>query len=239
MKTQKLNVLQVWKQLDDVLAPRLRLTPIDRLAYAHLLRRSRLEGKRRLLFSILGIAPKLNFSHGCVRKSVRRLISLGALRLVARSKAGHLVDVRLPQEVPGGGAGPVRRNATLDHPAGLEDMDFLLTPSRRHLIHARERGRCFYCLRRTSAPMKCLDHVVPQAQYGGNSYRNLVSCCMDCNWAKKDRSAPDFLRSLYRDGRLTKVEFVGCLRALKALAAGKLRPVFRPKEEGGKRRIRG
>ena len=227
MKTKKIDALHVWKQLDDVLAPRLRLTPTDRVVYEHLLRHSRFDGKRRLLFSILGVAPKLILSHGSVRKSVRRLISLGALSLLARSKAGHLVDVRLPQEIPGGGASIARRSSALDNHASLEDMDFLQTPARRHLLHMREGGRCFYCLRRTSGRMKCLDHVVPQAQYGGNCYRNLASCCTDCNWAKKDRSATDFLRSLYREGHLTKREFAGRLRALKALAAGQLRPRMR------------
>jgi hypothetical protein len=36
--------------------------------------------------------------------------------------------------------------------------------------------------------------------------------------------APDFLRILYRKGRLTAAELDGRLLALKDLAAGKLRP---------------
>jgi hypothetical protein len=39
-------------------------------------------------------------------------------------------------------------------------------------LHTREGGHCFYCLRRSPGDRKCLDHVVPQAQGGGNSYRN-------------------------------------------------------------------
>jgi hypothetical protein len=38
--------------------------------------------------------------------------------------------------------------------------------------------------------------------------------------------AEDFLRGLYRDGRLTAPELTGRLRALEALAAGKLRPAL-------------
>ena len=56
-------------------------------------------------------------------------------------------------------------------------------------------------------------------------YRNLVSCCMECNSRKCDRPAPDFLCKLYRMGRLTPAELDARLRALKALAAGKLRPL--------------
>ena len=67
--------------------------------------------------------------------------------------------------------------------------------------------------------------VVPRVRFGRNSYRNLVSCCIDCNTRKGDRPAPDFLRTLYRQGRLTPAELDARLRALKDLAAGKLRPM--------------
>jgi 5-methylcytosine-specific restriction endonuclease McrA len=65
---------------------------------------------------------------------------------------------------------------------------------------------------------------VPRVRFGRNSYRNLVSCCSECNARKNDRPAPDFLRTLYRLGRLTPAELDGRLDALKDLAAGKLRP---------------
>lgn len=52
---------------------------------------------------------------------------------------------------------------------------------------------------------------------------SLVSCCMECNSAKRDSSASDSLRSLYRDGRLTAIEFKDRRRPL---AAGKLRPLL-------------
>jgi 5-methylcytosine-specific restriction endonuclease McrA len=94
----------------------------------------------------------------------------------------------------------------------------------RKAIHDRERGACFYCLRRTPANVHGLDHVVPRVRFGRNSYRNLVSCCLECNTRKGDRPVPDFLRTLYRLGRLTPAELDGRLRALKDLAAGKLRP---------------
>ncbi len=57
-----------------------------------------------------------------------------------------------------------------------------------------------------------------------NSYRNLVSCCLECNSLKGDRFAEDFLRWLYRERRLTPLELSARLRALDALASGKLRP---------------
>jgi 5-methylcytosine-specific restriction endonuclease McrA len=106
----------------------------------------------------------------------------------------------------------------------LEATDFLKSWALRKTIHDRERGACFYCLRRSPAHVHCLDHVVPRVRFGRNSYRNLVSCCIECNSRKGDRPARDFLRTLYRLGRLTPAELDGRLRALKDLAAGKLRP---------------
>ena len=41
-----------------------------------------------------------------------------------------------------------------------------------------------------------------------------------------ERAAADYLRELYRKGRLTAAELAEGLQALKDLAAGKLRPVL-------------
>ena len=65
---------------------------------------------------------------------------------------------------------------------------------------------------------------MPRVEFGGNSYRNLVSCCLKCNSQKGERSAIDFLRRLYRERRLSDAELAGRLRALDALASGKLPP---------------
>lgn len=100
MKNKTPDPLQVWEQLEDVLVPRLRLSPIDRAVYARLVRHSRLQGQLRLQFSILQLARDLGLSGDPVRQAVRRLVQLGALRLIERSKAGHVVEVLLPLEIP-------------------------------------------------------------------------------------------------------------------------------------------
>jgi predicted DNA-binding transcriptional regulator len=233
MKAKKPNAELVWKQLEDLLAPRLRLSVIDRTVYAHLLRHSRLEAKLRLRFSIRWLARNIRLSSGPVRQAVRRLVAHGALRLVQRSKTGHVVEVRLPEEIC-----PERLNSTESRAAvavkedgagagaaiHIEEADFLQNTTLRKAIHARERGHCFYCLRRTTSTVQCLDHVVPRVQSGCNSYRNLVSSCIECNSQKGEKPADDFLRRLYREGHLNATELAGRLRALDALASGKLRP---------------
>lgn len=233
MKTKKPNAELVWKQVDDELVPRLRLRVADRAAYCYLLRHSRLEGKLRLGFSVPWLARGIGLSSAAARRAVRRLVEHKALRLVECSTAGRVVDVRLPEEIladyPEGGPRPLTSGARA---VRLEEEDFLRTKRLRQAIHAREGGRCFYCLRQLTTGMKCIDHVVPQALLGRNGYRNLVSCCRDCNSQKGTCRADDFLRSLFRERQLTAAELAARLRALDALASGNLKPEIG--SEGGK-----
>src|SRR5882762_7344007 len=229
MKPQKLNAKLLWMQFEDVLAPRLGLSVKERAVYSYLLRHSLVVGKVRLQFAVMALARTLGLSIGAARQAVRRLDELGALRVLERSKTGHLAEMRLPEKIralrPGKNGTSGATGAAGEPPAStLETTDFLKTWALRKTIHDRERGACFYCLRRTPANVHGLDHVVPRVRFGRNSYRNLVSCCLECNSRKGDHPARDFLRTLYRQGRLTPAELDTRLRALKALAAGKLRP---------------
>src|SRR5258708_7999481 len=206
MKNKKPNAELVWKQLEDLLVPRLRLSLIDRTVYAHLLRHSRLEGKLRLRFSIRWLARNIHLSTGPVRQAVRRVVAHGALRLVQRSKTGHVVEVRLPEEIRAEKLNGVETHAAVKEdgadtgaPINIEEADFMQNTRLRKAIHARERGQCFYCMRRTPPAVQCLDHVVPRVEMGCNSYRNLVSSCMECNTQKGVAAAADFLRRLYRE----------------------------------------
>jgi hypothetical protein len=227
MPNRKLNPKLLWIQFEDVLVPRLGLTVWDRAVYHYLLRHSLVIGKRRLHFAVMSVAHALRLSNGPVRQAVRRLDELGALR-----KTGHLVEMRLPEHIRAlrEADGPPAALAAApgtdkDRPSStLEATDFMSTWALRKAIHDRDRGACFHCLRRTPAHVRCLDHVVPRARFGRNSYRNLVSCCIECNTLKGDTPAPGFLRILYRKGRLTAAELDARLLALKDLAAGKLRP---------------
>ena len=231
MLNKKLNPKLLWMQFEDVLAPRLGLTVKESAVYCYLLRHSLVVGKLRLQFAVMALTRTLGLSIGSARQAVRRLDELGALRVLERGKTGHLAEMRLPEKIRAirqgrNGAAGATRAAGEPPAARLETTDFLKTWALRKSIHDRERGACFYCLRRTPANVQCLDHVVPRVRFGRNSYRNLVSCCLQCNSRKGDRPAPDFLRTLYRLGRLTPAELDGRLRALKDLAGGKLRPAL-------------
>jgi 5-methylcytosine-specific restriction endonuclease McrA len=226
MKNTKVNAAQVWKQFEDLLAPKLNFSRTDRAIYSHLFRHSRLEGKLQFRFSIAWLARGVSLSMKATRGSVRRLVARGVLGLVERNcRSQHVVRVRLPLEVKGVRT-PRKTSLPPAHPAfaKIEEADFMEKQVLRASLHEREGGHCFYCLRRSPGDRKCLDHVVPQAQGGGNSYRNLVSCCVDCNSQKGEQTAEEYLRWLFRGRRLSDAELGGRLRALDDLAAGKLIP---------------
>jgi len=226
MKNKKTNAEHLWKQVDDLVVPRLRLSVTERAVYSHLLRHSRLEGRPRLRFSIPWLARGVRLCPMTARCTLRRLFDLRVLRLVERNQVGHVVVVRLPQEIRS--IRPyitaVRGAARLPLAASIADADFFKNKALRQAIHSRERGLCFYCLRSLTVLVRTIDHVVPQARSGRNSYRNLVSCCRDCNSKKGQTPAEDFLRWLFRQRRLTDAELTARLRALDGLADGKLPP---------------
>jgi hypothetical protein len=99
MKPKKLNAGLLWMQFEDVLAPRLGLSVKERAVYSYLLRHSLVVGKLRLQFAVMALARTLGLSIGAARQAVRRLDELGALRVLERSKSGHLAEMRLPEKI--------------------------------------------------------------------------------------------------------------------------------------------
>ena len=222
MKT-KTNAEELWKQFEDILVPRLSLDVVERAVYSHLVRHSRLEERRRLRFSIAWLARGTRLSATPTRCAVRRLAEKGILRIMERSKAGHVVEVLLPGEVRLGPRVPFDPSAT-----NIETADFFLNRELRQAIYLRDGGRCFYCLRALPRRLQTLDHVVPRAIHGRNGYRNLVACCVECNSEKGERRGEDFLRHLFRQGRLNTTELSNRLRALRAVIRGRRKPVLAP-----------
>ena len=211
--------LRWWVEVEDRLVPRLQMSLVERAVYAHLLRHTRVVGKLRLHCSMPWLARGTRISPGAVREGVRNLAHKRALRIVERSNSGHVIEVLSPDEIPGcqgREAGPGAFN--------LEKADFFARRDLRRAIYERDAHRCFYCRRRVRARTRVLDHVVPRAKHGRNSYRNLATCCAECNSKKRNKEAAQWLRKLYRDGRLSGEELAERFRALKALAQGKLKP---------------
>ncbi len=61
--------------------------------------------------------------------------------------------------------------------------------NRRNLF-ARDRNQCQYCGKHFSTSDLSIDHVMPRAQGGGDTWENLVCACIRCN-AKKGGRTPE------------------------------------------------
>src|SRR6202171_2167805 len=132
MPNKKLNPRLLWMQFEDVLAPRLGLSVKERAVYCYLLRHSLVVGKLRLQFAVMALARILGLSIGAARQAVRRLDELGALRVLRRSKTGHLAEMRLPEKIRAirrGRNGALEAMGVAKEPpaSALETTDFLKT----------------------------------------------------------------------------------------------------------------
>lgn len=103
MRNNKPNAELLWKQFEDLVVPQLKLSVVDHAVLSYLLRHSHLEGKRRLHLSMYKLGRGTQLSAAGARHAVRRLVAKGALRVVERSKAGHVIEVR--PEIKGGKEG--------------------------------------------------------------------------------------------------------------------------------------
>src|SRR5437879_8914885 len=135
MLNKKQNAKLLWMQFEDVLAPRLGLTVKERAVYSYLLRHSLVVGKLRLQFAVMSLARTLGLSIGAARHAVRRLDELGTLRVLKRSKTGHLAEMRLAEKIralrPGKNGALLTTGAAGEPPgATLETRDFLKTWAR-------------------------------------------------------------------------------------------------------------
>lgn len=54
----------------------------------------------------------------------------------------------------------------------------------RHRILKRDNHSCVYC---GSKKQLTIDHLIPKSKGGGNTWDNLVTCCMSCNSKKGDK----------------------------------------------------
>jgi hypothetical protein len=213
---ERINVPRLWEEIEEEFYPGRRVGLGERVLYFHLLRLTRLAGKRLLNISVPRLALALSMSKNGTRNALYGLAKNGAVRLLQHSRAGHHLEVKLPREIPG--------YAPDTEASAMEEVCWTKGRESRRAIFERERQRCFYCGKRLSVASRALDHVVPQVYGGGDSYRNVVACCTQCNSSKKTATGEEFLRELYLKGLLSRKDFFRRIRALEELKQGKLKP---------------
>jgi 5-methylcytosine-specific restriction endonuclease McrA len=110
-----------------------------------------------------------------------------AVVLVLAEKATVLAETGHPLRSAGSRQHPGLLLAT---PSVILLIRYVRAPRRRSIVVSR-RGvlrrddhRCAYCRGVAST----VDHVVPRSRGGGDSWQNLVACCLRCNGVKGDRT---------------------------------------------------
>ena len=73
---------------------------------------------------------------------------------------------------------------------GYERLPAQSVKLNRRNLFARDRNQCQYCGKHFPTADLSIDHVLPRAQGGGESWENLVCACLWCN-AKKGGRTPD------------------------------------------------
>ncbi len=69
----------------------------------------------------------------------------------------------------------------------------------RYEVLRRDDFRCRYCGRRAPDVELHVDHLIPKAWGGTDAKWNLATACQDCNIAKSDTPAPQWLLMEVRD----------------------------------------
>src|SRR6266446_3724756 len=143
MNNKKINAVQVWKQMEDLLAPQLNFSLADRVIYSHLFRHSRLEGKLQFQFSISWLARGVGLSSKFTRDTVRRLIARGVLHLVeCNCRSQHVVRLRLPLEVKGICAEKIAAHRPAPAPPRTRGRPVLLLSAQDYPPQEVPRPRC-------------------------------------------------------------------------------------------------
>jgi hypothetical protein len=196
--------------LEDYLAPLLGMSPAERAMYAHLLRHSQLEGRPGLMISARALALGVGLQLNAAKLHLFALARKGCVR-VKRWRGKYAVEVFLPEEVA--------RNLTPENwtRVAKEPGRVSRNPAKRETILRRERGRCFYCLRKLPPDKPWFDHVVPLSEGGSPAEDNVVACCERCNRWKHTRSAAYLLGKLRSAGVLTRTQVAARKRALRKL----------------------
>ena len=71
----------------------------------------------------------------------------------------------------------------------------------RFYVYARDGWKCQYCGEQFPASVLTFDHVIPRAQGGRTTWKNIVTACGPCNQQKGDRTPKQAGMTLLRKPR--------------------------------------
>jgi hypothetical protein len=134
-------------------------------------------------------------SQGKMQEIYRALESIGAIRKVGEpNREGTLYQVFIPDEIEACRKFRAEREAA-EPKSDVKDseVDFYNVRENRIKVYERDEYKCRYCGKQLTRFTATLDHVMPVAEGGDNSFENLLTACLDCNSRKHKRPVGDFL----------------------------------------------
>lgn len=81
---------------------------------------------------------------------------------------------------------------------GYDRLPAQIVKLNRRNLFARDRNQCQYCGKAFPTSELSIDHVLPRAQGGGDSWENLVCSCVRCNARKGGRTPEEAHMRLVR-----------------------------------------
>jgi 5-methylcytosine-specific restriction endonuclease McrA len=95
-------------------------------------------------------------------------------------------------------------------PLVIRLMEYCRVPKRkrplsRQNVLVRDSNTCQYCGKKFEPRKLTMDHVMPKAQGGKNSWENLVAACHPCNHKKGNRTPDEAKMPLLRKPRAVTV----------------------------------
>jgi len=218
------KVEEILIEIQDKLVPI--LDSYEQAIYHYLFRHTYLVGVETCLYSTrtaeIGLGTGDNSKQPSMKTRSKKLRSLeekGCVQILERSNKGITVKLFLPNEIPG-----IQTQVVESESLDLEELDFYKDRRLLNSLLDREDYRCFYTGRKITAENCYLDHVIPQASSGNNSYKNIVASCYDANSMKNDKPADEFIRILYKEEIISLSEFQELKEKLASLQAGELKP---------------
>lgn len=218
------NVEEILIEIQDRLVPI--LDSYEQAIYHYLFRHTYLIGLETCLYSTrtaqIGLGTGDNSKQPSMKTRSKKLRSLeekGCIQIVERSNKGITVKILLPKQIS-----HIQAQETAEEELEIEDLDFYKDRRLLNSLLAREENHCFYTGRKITPENCYLDHVIPQASGGNNSYKNIVASCYDANSMKNDKPAGEFIRSLYKEEIISLSEFQELKDKIVKLQAGELKP---------------
>lgn len=135
------------------------------------------------------------FSENQLMAVLRSLQEKGAIRKESEpNQKGTLYRVMIPEEIEVCRVlMQERQESDVKLVIPEKEVDYYNIRENRLQIYERDDYKCKYCGKQLTRFTATLDHIVPVAKGGENSYENLITACLSCNSQKNQKPVGDFL----------------------------------------------